>query len=89
MRDWLLRMGPKLENESPTALGYYILRALASIVASGVRPYDYGTSNLGVSAMDTLHPELRLFDLASYVECSERRFKLNLDNLWKFLGCRV
>ena len=45
LTQWIERWQQKLEAVEKTALGYYLLGLLASVMLSKVRPKDFGSSN--------------------------------------------
>ena len=86
LTQWLERWGNSLEGVEKTALGYYLLGLLGSIMLSKVRPRDFGSSNLGVRSLDQRACELVLYDLASWERHSDvYRARLNINPAYEWL----
>ena len=86
LTQWLERWGESLEGVEKTALGYYLLGLLGSIMLSKVRPRDYGSTNLGVRSVDQRACELVLYDLASWSrEPDVYRARLNINPTFEWL----
>ncbi|OLQ04145.1 hypothetical protein AK812_SmicGene12815 [Symbiodinium microadriaticum] len=86
LTQWLERWGSSLEGVEKTALGYYLLGLLGSIMLSKVRPRDYGSTNLGVRSLDQRACELVLYDLASWSRESDvYRARLNINPTFEWL----
>ena len=87
LTQWLERWGSSLEGVEKTALGYYLLGLLGSIMLSKVRPRDFGSSNLGVRSLDQRACELVLYDLASWERHSDvYRARLNINPAYEWLS---
>ena len=84
MRDWLRRWQHRLQGPTKSALGFYILGAMATVLCNHVRPRDYGEGNLGVRDLAAAIPSICYFDMATW-EPMPVPVRLNLDNIWNML----